>query len=125
MLSHFVQKPTGALFSLVDRLSDREMEVLELIGNGYGTREIAALLNPSVKTIDSYREHLKDKLAFASGSDLVRFAIQWEKSEGICDSGSHPSEAKPPSVPPLGWMNRTRQDTRPTVHSPSDIVPYI
>ena len=59
------------------------MEVLRLIGNGYGTREIASLLNLSVKTIDSYREHLKEKLAFPKGGDLVRFAIQWTKSEGV------------------------------------------
>ena len=83
MLHRFVHKPTDALVSPIDRLSDREMEVLRLIGNGYGTREIASLLNLSVKTIDSYREHLKEKLAFPKGGDLVRFAIQWTKSESV------------------------------------------
>src|ERR1700712_5056952 len=81
MLHRFVRQPADALVSPIDRLSDREMEVLRLIGDGYGTRDIASLLNLSVKTIDSYREHLKEKLALANGGDLVRYAIQWTKSE--------------------------------------------
>ncbi len=64
----------------VDTLSDRELEVFQLIGNGFSTRQIAARLNLSVKTIESYREHLKLKLALETGSDLVRHAIQWMKS---------------------------------------------
>jgi DNA-binding NarL/FixJ family response regulator len=81
MMHRFAQQ-RGTGFELpIDRLSDREMEVLRYIGNGYGTREIATLLNLSVKTIDSYREHLKDKLALPSSGDLVRYAIQWTKSE--------------------------------------------
>ena len=67
----------------MDTLSDREMEVFQLIGNGYSTRQIATKLNLSVKTIDSYREHLKLKLQLEAGKDLVRYAIQWMKSEGI------------------------------------------
>jgi len=69
--------------SPVEALSDREMEVFQLIGNGYSTREIATQLNLSVKTIDSYREHLKLKLHLDTGADLVRYAIQWVKSEAI------------------------------------------
>ncbi len=77
------QGPTSStLVSPMEKLSDRELEVLRLIGEGYGTREIANLLNLSVKTIDSYREHLKEKLNIAGGSGLVRFAIQWTKSQG-------------------------------------------
>lgn len=67
----------------MDTLSDREMEVFQLIGNGFGTREIAERLNLSVKTIDSYREHLKLKLRLESGADLLRHAIQWMKSEKV------------------------------------------
>ena len=69
--------------SPIETLSDREMEVFQLIGNGFSTREIAGRLNLSVKTIDSYREHLKLKLHVDSGTDLVRYAIQWIKSEAI------------------------------------------
>lgn len=69
--------------SSVDLLSDREMEVFQLIGNGFSTKQIASKLNLSVKTIDSYREHLKLKLPLEHGSDLVHYAIQWVKSEGV------------------------------------------
>lgn len=83
MLQRFVEHGADALTSPMEKLSDREMEVFELLGNGYGTREIAHRLNLSVKTIDSYREHLKGKLGAATGHDLVRCAIQWTKSQGV------------------------------------------
>jgi DNA-binding CsgD family transcriptional regulator len=67
----------------IDSLSDREMEVFQLIGNGYSTRQIASKLNLSVKTIDSYREHLKLKLGLGNGTELVRHAIQWVKSQAL------------------------------------------
>ncbi len=81
MLKRFVHQQNETLISPIDLLSDREMEVFRLIGTGYGTREIANLLNLSVKTIDSYREHMKKKLTLANSSDLIRYAIQWLKSE--------------------------------------------
>lgn len=52
MLHGFVEHRTDALISPMEEFSDRKMEVFELLGNGYGTREIANLLNLSVKTID-------------------------------------------------------------------------
>ena len=67
----------------IDKLSDRELEVFQFIGNGFSTRQIASRLNLSVKTIDSYREHLKLKLQLESGSDLLRFAIQGVKSQSV------------------------------------------
>ena len=48
--------------SAVDRLSDRELEVLDLIGQGYGAAEIAKTLRLSVKTVNAYRDHIKEKL---------------------------------------------------------------
>ncbi len=81
MLHRLVNHKAEAVVFPIDTLSDREMEVFQLIGNGYSTRQIAAKLNLSVKTIDSYREHLKLKLSLESGSDLVRYAIQWVKSD--------------------------------------------
>jgi DNA-binding NarL/FixJ family response regulator len=74
-------EPSAA--AAVARLSDRELEVLELIGRGYGTREIAGRLGLSSKTIDSYREHLKSKLHLAGGPQLARFAIEWCRSRGL------------------------------------------
>ncbi len=81
MLSRLVNNRTGEVTSPVESLSDREMEVFQLIGNGYATRQIAERLNLSVKTIDSYREHLKLKLSLESGAELVRYAIQWVKAQ--------------------------------------------
>jgi DNA-binding NarL/FixJ family response regulator len=83
MLHRLVKTGTTEVVYSIDSLSDREMEVFQLIGNGYGTRQIAARLNLSVKTIDSYREHLKLKLRLDRGTELVRHAIQWVKSEGL------------------------------------------
>lgn len=83
MLHRLVNNKKDELVFSIDSLSDREMEVFQLIGNGFSTRQIAARLNLSVKTIDSYREHLKLKLRLEKGSDLVRHAIQWVRSEGI------------------------------------------
>lgn len=63
--------------SAVETLSDRELEVLELIGAGLTTRQIAEKLHLSVKTIDTYREHLKAKLNLDSATSLVRYAFAW------------------------------------------------
>ena len=59
----------------VSRLSDRELEVFELIGNGKTTREIAASLNLSVKTVDTHRMHVKEKLGIRSSIELVQHAV--------------------------------------------------
>ena len=79
------RKNEPAVFPL-DTLSDRELEVFQLIGNGFTTREIAQRLNLSTKTIDSYREHLKMKLDLESGAELVRRAIRWTRFENIVES---------------------------------------
>ncbi len=81
MLHRFVNKKSDKAVFSMDTLSDREMEVFQLIGNGFSTRQIAGKLSLSSKTIDSYREHLKIKLNLESGADLVRHAIQWVRSE--------------------------------------------
>ena len=61
-------------------LTDRELEVFLLIGQGRGTRQIAQSLHLSIKTIESYREHLKQKLTLESGAELVRRATEWVES---------------------------------------------
>lgn len=63
--------------SPTDCLSDRELEVLMLIGQGYGTRKMAEKLYLSVKTIETYRAHIKEKLNLANATELLRYAIQW------------------------------------------------
>lgn len=61
----------------VELLSDRECEVFELIGRGIPTRAIAKQLHLSVKTIETHREHIKEKLGLANGTELTRHAVQW------------------------------------------------
>jgi DNA-binding NarL/FixJ family response regulator len=61
----------------VDTLSDREWEVFELIGQGLSTRQIAERLHRSIKTIETHREHIKEKLGLANGTELTRHAVQW------------------------------------------------
>jgi DNA-binding NarL/FixJ family response regulator len=63
--------------SPVDVLSDRELEVLGLLGQGLNTREIAGRLKLSTKTIDTYREHIKMKLGLKNANELLRFAVAW------------------------------------------------
>ena len=62
--------------SLMEGLSDRELEVFSLIGEGKGTREIADQLHLSVKTIESHRAHIKEKLNLKNATELVHRAIQ-------------------------------------------------
>jgi DNA-binding NarL/FixJ family response regulator len=61
----------------IDLLSDREMRVFELIGKGLGPAEIADMLRLSVKTIETYRTHIKRKLRLDNASALRQYAIQW------------------------------------------------
>jgi len=75
------KRPDETPGSLLDALSDREMQVFQLLGEGISTREIAERLNLSVKTIESYRENLKVKLNIPDGAGLVYRAIQWSKSQ--------------------------------------------
>lgn len=77
MLEKLVEADVRKANSPLELLSDRELTVLRLIGQGLGTRQIADNLHLSVKTIESYRMHLKDKLKLTSGTDLLKYAIQW------------------------------------------------
>ena len=61
----------------VEDLSDRELEVLRLMGEGHSTRQIAQELHLSVKTVESYQAHLKEKLSLKNSRELVQYAIQW------------------------------------------------
>jgi DNA-binding NarL/FixJ family response regulator len=61
----------------IERLSNRELQVLNLIGRGKTTREIAENLNLSVKTVESHRQRIKKKLNLRSAPQLVQFAVNW------------------------------------------------
>ncbi len=61
----------------VDRLTDREREVFELIGQGLSSRQIAVKLEVSPKTIETHREHIKEKLELTTSTELTHYAVHW------------------------------------------------
>ena len=61
----------------LDVLSDRELEVFELTGKGLSTREIGDNLHISVKTVESHRANIKDKLQLETANELMRHAVRW------------------------------------------------
>jgi DNA-binding NarL/FixJ family response regulator len=67
----------------IESLTDRELEVFRLIGQGHGTRQIAEELFLSVKTVESYRAHIKEKLALDNANELMQHAIQWVNSSKL------------------------------------------
>jgi DNA-binding NarL/FixJ family response regulator len=68
--------------SPVRRLSDREFEVFQLIGQGVGTAEIATRLHLSVKTVEVHRANIKQKLNLTTATELVRYAVRWLDAQG-------------------------------------------
>jgi DNA-binding NarL/FixJ family response regulator len=77
MLQQYVRGNAPVKKSPLVNLSDRELEVFRLIGEGRGTRQIADELHLSVKTIESYQAHIKEKLALRNARELVQHAIEW------------------------------------------------
>ena len=67
--------------SPIEKLSDREFEVFQLIGQGQGTRQIAQRLHLSVKTVEVHRGNIKRKLQLQSGNDVIRYAIRWAEAQ--------------------------------------------
>ena len=77
MLSQLVNGGNGAGVSPVASLSDRELEIVDQIGNGIPTREIAEKLHVSVKTVEAHRAHIKEKLNLRHAPQLVQFCVRW------------------------------------------------
>jgi DNA-binding NarL/FixJ family response regulator len=67
--------------SPTDKLSDRELEILELIGKGRDVREIAKALHISAKTVETHRAHIKEKLNLKNARQVTRFAVQWVEGQ--------------------------------------------
>ena len=82
ILETFSGRKSEQSASPVARLSDREFEVFQLIGQGKGTKEIAQHLNLSVKTVEVHRAKIKEKLSLLTATDLVRYAVRWTESQG-------------------------------------------
>jgi DNA-binding NarL/FixJ family response regulator len=81
ILDVFSGRRTESSGSPVEKLSDREFEVFQLIGEGRGTRDVAELLHLSVKTVEVHRAKIKQKLQLRSATDLVHYAIRWVESQ--------------------------------------------
>ena|SRR5437773_9317852 len=83
VITNFAQTPSEGEADVIDRLSDRELEILELIGKGNEVRQIGKLLHLSPKTVETHRAHIKEKLNLASAHQVGRFAVQWVDARGI------------------------------------------
>jgi DNA-binding NarL/FixJ family response regulator len=77
MVRTFIDSDPRDVSSPIERLSDRELEVFQLLGQGCGTREVAELLHLSVKTIETYRANIKQKLHLQNATELMQRAVQW------------------------------------------------
>ena len=74
----------------IDRLSNRELQILHMIGKGMSTRETAHALNLSIKTVESHRQRIKRKLNLTTGTQLVQYAVNWFTGR---EATGHPIDA--------------------------------
>jgi DNA-binding NarL/FixJ family response regulator len=81
MNEKYVAGGVAAGGSLVEELSDRELEVFQLLGLGHNTRHIAEHLHVGFKTVQSYCARIKDKLRLANANELLREAVRWQESQ--------------------------------------------
>ena len=76
----FVDGRLPASGSLVDQLSDRELEVFQLLGKGYETRQVAEMMKVSMKTVQAHCAHIKEKLKLTNAAELLREAVRWQEN---------------------------------------------
>ena len=81
LAERFVEGRPSAPASLVEKLSDRELEVFQLLGCGYSTRQIADELHVSIKTVQAFCARMKEKLGLASATELLFEAVRWNDSQ--------------------------------------------
>jgi DNA-binding NarL/FixJ family response regulator len=80
LASHLIGGKTLTQQSAIEQLSDRELEVFEMLGQGRGTRQIAETLRVSVKTVQAYCGRIKEKLNLNSATELLREAVRWHET---------------------------------------------
>jgi DNA-binding NarL/FixJ family response regulator len=81
MLQQLATGRGKVVVSPIEQLTDRELQVFRLIGEGRSTRQIAAELHLSVRTVEAYREYIKDKLSLKNSTELVQHAFHWVHNE--------------------------------------------
>ena len=77
LITKFASGSENGKANPTDILSDRELEILELIGKGHEVRDIATELHLSPKTVETHRAHIKEKLNLANARQVARYAVQW------------------------------------------------
>src|SRR5712664_458341 len=82
VITKFAHRQADGETDPTEKLSDRELEILELIGKGHEVRQIAKLLHLSPKTVETHRAHIKDKLDLKNSREVARFALQWLQARG-------------------------------------------
>jgi DNA-binding NarL/FixJ family response regulator len=80
----------------IDRLSNRELQILHMIGKGMSTRETAESLNLSIKTVESHRQRIKRKLNLHTGTQLVQYAVNWFTGRESASNMNAPKETLSP-----------------------------
>src|SRR5438552_5454065 len=83
VITKFAHRGSQSEADAVERLSDRELEILELIGKGKEVRQIAKLLHLSPKTVETHRAHIKEKLNLQNARQVARFAVQWVGTRNV------------------------------------------
>ena len=83
VITKFAHRGSQSEADAVERLSDRELEILELIGKGNEVRQIAKLLHLSPKTVETHRDHIKEKLNLQNARQVTRFAVQWVGTRNV------------------------------------------
>lgn len=83
LLQSFSGTPAKKKGPLIDSLSNRELEVFQLLGQGHSTRQIADILHLSVKTVETYYAHIKDKMKLKDARELLMQSIQWVQNQNI------------------------------------------
>ncbi|HEY2953259.1 MAG TPA: response regulator transcription factor [Verrucomicrobiae bacterium] len=81
VLDVFPGRRSQAADSMVGRLTDREFEVFQYLGQGMTSREIGAQLHMSVKTVETHRRHARAKLHLKTAPELIKFAVCWTSSQ--------------------------------------------
>ncbi|MGD0412542.1 MAG: response regulator transcription factor [Verrucomicrobiota bacterium] len=81
LAAHLLDHTKGENRSPIEQLSDRELEVFDMLGRGLGTRQISETLGISLKTVQAYCARMKEKLNLGSGTELLAEAIRWNDSK--------------------------------------------
>lgn len=81
IVKRFIDGKAETSSSPIEVLSDRELEVFQLIGQGHGTSQIAQELHLSIKTVESYRANIKEKFKLKNATELIKHAVHWVENK--------------------------------------------